>query len=66
MKSKLRKFLGDEVNVKYRKFLNGELKKTHDEVDAYAAQFDECDLDCIRLERLRLHSKINDLTSGLI
>lgn len=67
MKSKLGKYLSKEVGNGYKLFLNGELKKTTDEVREYGSKYDDCNDngECLRNDRKSLKEKIDKLYENI-
>lgn len=65
MKSKLEKALRIHCNKLFTGFLNGELKKTEDEVIAYSKLMDNESIEEIRARKKHLTIIANDLCDGI-
>lgn len=56
--NKLRKALGQECESIFGVYLNGQLKRTKEEVKDYCKNMEECDLECIRLRKQELKDEL--------
>lgn len=59
--SKVRKMLSQLVNEEYKDYLNGEYKRTVDDINDYSDKFNDCDIECIREEKKRLIEELFNL-----